>query len=190
MTLLALNMPWAFVLIYGVIMCGASKWRLTAYIICMTALVNIAFKGFFWQVSEAVSPVLTTYAFYSIIDILTAAVLIYAKPFKGRRWKWGKRAAKGQASIILLAVGFNAVVYCNYAFNKYMLDSDKYFFMSVYVPVILLLNITQILLMGSDLYGRKRLKRLALNFGNRSVEFIHSFRWGVVATKKHKQASR
>lgn len=187
MTQLALNMPWVFVAIYGAIMYGAPKWRLTAYIICMTALVNIAFKGFFWEVSEAASPVLTTYAFYSIIDIITATVLVYARPFKGNHYEWGKRAAKGQAFIILLAVGFNAVVYCDYAFHKYMLDSDEYYLLPVYVPAILGLNIAQILQMGSDLYGRKRINRLVRNFNRRSIELTHSFRWGMVVEKKYRQ---
>lgn len=187
MTQLALNMPWVFVAIYGLIMYGAPKWRLTAYIICMTALVNIAFKGFFWEVSEAVSPILTVYAFYSLIDIVTALALIYARPFKGKHGEWGQRGAKGQAYMLALFVGFNAVVYCDYAFHKYMLDSDEYYFKSVYVLVILGLNITQILLMGSDLYGRKRIYRLVGNFTRRSVELTHSFRWGLAVKKKYRQ---
>jgi len=190
MTQLALNMPWVFVIIYGLIMYGAPKWRLTAYIICMTALVNIAFKGFFWQVSEAVSPVLTVYAFYSLIDITTAAVLIYARPFKGKYGEWGKRGAKGQASILTVFIGFNAVVYCDYAFHKYMLDSDDYYLKPVYVLVILSLNITQILLMGSNLYGRKRLVRLVGNFSQRSLELSHSFGLVLVAKKKHRPNAR
>jgi len=186
MTELALNMPFVFVAIYGLIVCVAPKWRFTAGIIVLTASANILLADFFWKIADAVSAVITTFAFYSLIDIATAAALIYARPFVYRGVVFGTKGAKGQASMIALFIGFNLVAYCDYAFHEYVLHSADYKLKSVYIPVIFILNIMQILRMGIDRYGRI-LNRLGRNILRRAFELGRLPGRAVVSEKKHRQ---
>lgn len=190
MTQLALNMPFVFVAIYGLIVCVAPQWRFTAFIIVLTASANILLADFFWTIADAVSPLITTFAFYSLIDILTVTALSYARPFMYKGVAFGMRGAKGQAKMIALFVGFNLVAYCDYAFHEYVLHSEDYYLKSVYIPVIFVLNIMQILRLGIDRYGRNIRRRLAHYLESRNGKFGYTYMWSLVAEKKHRQVAR
>ena len=149
MTELAYNMPYVFLVFFGLVTCVAPQWRITAFIVFMSAVLNISLAGFYLAVSEMMEPVIPTFTIYALIDLLTGKIIISWRPVALFGHDYGVEGATHQAFILILFAIFNAIAFLDYRFFGSVLKSW-------YVLVIFGLNLSQIITMGTGIYALHR----------------------------------
>lgn len=181
-------MPYVFLAFFGLVVCWAPQWRLTAFVVFMSAAINIALADFYQSVTTLISPLITVFAFYALIDIITAKVLLSVRPFTFKGFYCGINGAKWQAIVLMFFIGFNGCVYADYTFHKYVLHSDEYYLKSVYIPMIFILNIAQILAMGINI-GRniRRIKPMGSYYHHRARQHSYHLGRSMAPQKEHRE---
>lgn len=173
---IALSMPYVFMAFFGLMVCVAPQWRFTAFIVFMSAVLNISLGGLYLAVADMMSPLVPTFTIYALIDLLTAKILITVKPFTLFGRYCGVRGAAPQAFVLMLFIAFNGIAFLDYTFTGYVL-------LSVYIPVIFVLNLSQIMTMGVGIYGYHRKTQPNRNFAARSIR-QYSSRMGRIVVPK------
>lgn len=151
-------MPYVFMVFFGYIVCRAPKWRLTAFVIFMSSVMNVVLMDFYRYVSDLLSPLLAVFTFYALIDFLTIYILKTIRPCTIRGYFCGVNGALGQVKVLWFFIFLSFISYVDYVVEENFLQSGDYMLKSTFIPAVLLLNIAQMLIMGLN-YGSRTDKR-------------------------------